>query len=55
MRKLFGVPADFLGMIPGRVTYVIDKAGRVVYTFNSQTRVEKHVEEALRVLREISL
>jgi peroxiredoxin Q/BCP len=54
VRKLFGVPADLLGLIPGRVTYVVNKAGTVVYTFNSQARVEKHVEETLRILREMS-
>jgi len=51
LRKLFGVPADMLGMVPGRVTYVINKRGEVVYIFNSQTQVEKHVTEALRILR----
>lgn len=37
VRKLFGVPANFFGLIPGRVTYVIGKEGKVVYVFNSQT------------------
>lgn len=53
VRKLFGVPGNFFGLIPGRVTYVINKEGKVVYLFNSQTQAEKHVEEALRILREI--
>lgn len=54
VRKLFGVPTNFFGLIPGRVTYVVNKEGKVVYLFNSQTQTEQHVEEALRVLREIS-
>lgn len=29
IRKLFGVPYDFLGTVPGRVTYVVNKEGRV--------------------------
>jgi peroxiredoxin Q/BCP len=53
VRKLFGVPGDIFGLVPGRVTYVINLDGKVVYTFNSQSRVEKHVEESLRILREI--
>lgn len=53
VRKLFGVPTNFLGLISGRVTYVINKAGKVVYIFNSQTQAEKHVSEALRILNEI--
>jgi peroxiredoxin Q/BCP len=51
IRKLFGVPANFLGALPGRVTYVVDKTGTVVYVFNSQTQATKHVDEALRILK----
>ncbi len=53
VRKLFGVPADLFGLIPGRVTYVINKKGKVVYLFNSQTQAEKHVDDALRILKEM--
>ncbi|WP_321322573.1 peroxiredoxin [Labilibaculum sp.] len=53
LRKLFGVPAGFFGLIPGRVTYVINKQGKVAFMFNSQIQAEKHVDEALRILQEI--
>ena len=53
VRKLFGVPANLFGFIPGRVTYVTDKSGKVVYIFNSQVEAEKHVDEALRILKSI--
>ena len=49
VRKRFGVPKT-LGLIPGRVTYLIDKAGIVRHIFNSQFQPAKHVQEALRVL-----
>jgi len=52
VRKLFGVPSS-LGMIPGRVTYVIDKTGVVRYIFNSQINAEKHMEESLKIVRSI--
>ncbi len=52
-RKLYGVPAS-LGLIPGRVTYVIDKKGVVRHIFNSQTNPLKHIEESLTVLRKIN-
>ena len=52
VRKLFGVPANFLGLLPGRVTYIVDKNGIVLYVFNSQTQAAKHVDEALRILKE---
>jgi thioredoxin-dependent peroxiredoxin len=53
IRKLFGVPTNFLGLLPGRVTYIADKTGKVVYTFNSQLSATKHVDEALRILKEL--
>ncbi|GCF09461.1 peroxiredoxin [Dictyobacter arantiisoli] len=49
-RKLFGVPPTF-GLLPGRVTYVIDKEGIVRHIFSSQFAVEKHIEEALNTLK----
>ncbi len=53
VRKLFGVPSSFFGLIPGRVTYIVNKEGEVVYLFNSQIQVDKHVNEALRIIREM--
>jgi peroxiredoxin Q/BCP len=52
IRKQFGVPTNLLGLIPGRVTYVADKTGKVIYIFNSQTHATKHVDEALRILKQ---
>jgi peroxiredoxin Q/BCP len=49
VRKLFGVPGKIFGLIPGRVTYVADKSGNVVYIFESQTDVMRHVDEALKI------
>lgn len=51
VRQSFGVPTSFFGLIPGRVTYVINKNGEVVYMFNSQTQAQKHVDEALRIIK----
>ena len=51
VRKLFKVKANLLGLIPGRVTYIVNKEGKVVYIFNSQFEAEKHVDEALRILK----
>lgn len=50
VRKMFGVPASLFGLLPGRVTYVADKSGTVIYVFNSQTNVKEHVDKALQVL-----
>lgn len=51
VRKMFNVPANFFGLIPGRVSYVVNKQGKVVYIFDSQIMAEKHVTEALRILQ----
>jgi peroxiredoxin Q/BCP len=52
LRHAFGVPKTF-GLLPGRVTYVIDRDGVVRQVFHSQFSGRKHVEEALRTLRDI--
>jgi len=52
VRKLFGVHTNENGGIPGRVTFVVDKYGIIIYTFNSLTQPAKHVEEALQILKE---
>jgi peroxiredoxin Q/BCP len=52
IRELYGVPSS-MGIIPGRVTYIIDKKGIVRHIFNSQTQAARHVEEAKQTLREI--
>lgn len=52
VRKLYGVPST-MGILPGRVTYIIDKQGIVQHIFNSQTQTQRHVEEAKRKLEEL--
>ena len=52
LRKMYGVPAT-LGLLPGRVTYIIDKEGVVRYIFSSQIHIDRHITEAIRVLQEI--
>jgi peroxiredoxin len=49
VRKLYGVKKT-LGVIPGRVTFVIDRDGIVRHTFSSQSDPERHVDEALAAL-----
>ena len=52
VRNLFGVPGSMFGLLPGRVTYVIDKDGIVKLVFNSQMQFDKHSEEALQIINE---
>ena len=52
LRRLFGVPNSML-VLPGRVTYVIDREGIVRLKFNSQLFGTKHVQEAMQAVRKI--
>ena len=52
VRKTYGVPG-VLGVIPGRVTYVIDRAGVVRQVFSSMTNIDGHVNDALRMVKEL--
>jgi peroxiredoxin Q/BCP len=51
VRRAYGVP-NTMGIIPGRVTYVIDKEGVVRYVFNSQFNPTSHVDQALKILKD---
>lgn len=55
VRKLYEVPRLF-GILPlsGRVTYVIDGAGRIRYAFNSNAQPLKHVHDTLDLLRRLA-
>jgi peroxiredoxin Q/BCP len=48
--SLYGI-SKTLGVLPGRVTFVIDPHGIIVKKFDSQFRFGKHVEEALEILK----
>ncbi len=50
LRQSWGVSKS-LGMLPGRVTYVIDPAGVVRKRFSSQLRAKQHHTEALATIR----
>lgn len=53
IRELYGVPST-LGLFSGRVTYIIDKQGIIRHVFSSQSHPTKHIEEALKIVRELS-
>lgn len=53
VREAYGARSSF-GLIPGRVTFVIDKQGIVRHIFSSQMRPKQHVSEAVEALKAIS-
>ena len=54
VRQRFGVAPSLFGLVAGRVTYVVDKAGIVRHVFNSQLRATKHVDEALAMVKRLA-
>ncbi|MFM7470685.1 MAG: peroxiredoxin [Nodosilinea sp. LVE1205-7] len=52
VRRAYGVPST-LGLLPGRVTYVIDQEGIVRHVFNSQFNPKAHVAEAKKVAQSL--
>ena len=50
LRKLYEVP-NVLGLVPRRVTYIIDKAGVVRHVFSAMFSSQQHVTEAMEAVR----
>lgn len=53
VRQRYGVPST-MGMLPGRVTCVIDQTGIVRNIFSSQFRIYAHIERSLEVLKDMN-
>jgi len=53
LRASYGVKKS-LGLLPGRVTFVIDPSGVVRKVFSSQLRATKHIDEALATIRSVT-
>jgi len=51
--KAFGVEKGLFGLLPGRVTFVIDRDGVVRDSFSSQLRVKTHVERARDLVKSL--
>jgi thioredoxin-dependent peroxiredoxin len=50
IRNAFGVPTHFFGLLPGRVTYVVDKKGKIVSVFNN-LKATNHISTALEAIQ----
>jgi peroxiredoxin len=53
VRKAFGVPKAAFGLLPGRVTYVLDKDGVCQKVYDDLADAVSHVEVAKSVLKEL--
>jgi thioredoxin-dependent peroxiredoxin len=52
VRKTYGVPSALM-VLPGRVTYVIDREGTVRHIFSSMANIDGHINEALTMVKEL--
>jgi peroxiredoxin Q/BCP len=52
VRKQYGVPTT-LGILPDRVTYVIDRQGVIRHVFSSMTNIGRHIDDALAVVKQL--
>jgi peroxiredoxin len=53
VRKDFGIKSEMLGLLPGRVTYVIDKQGVCRMAFTSMLDAEMHVKQAVEMIKKL--
>lgn len=53
VRNQFNVPQSLFGLLPGRVTYIVDKQGIIRGIFNSQTDPVGHIKKALEIVRSL--
>jgi peroxiredoxin Q/BCP len=53
VRRAYGIVSILFGMLPGRVTFVIDRQGVIRHVFSSQLRVGRHIDEAIGGVRAI--
>ena len=53
LRRKFGVPKT-LGLIEGRVTYIINSKGIIIHIFEDLMNGPAHIKEAIRALKQLN-
>ncbi len=53
VHNLYDAKPSLFGIFRARITYVIDKEGTVRHAFSSQLNINKHISEALEVLKKL--
>ena len=51
IRKKLAIPTNLLGILPGRITFVINNKGTVIQIIDSAVNMKKHIEEAIHFLK----
>ncbi len=50
----FKVRKQLLGLVPGRVTFVIDQSGKIAHVFSSATDFGAHVDQAKEIVKKLA-
>ncbi len=53
-RKLLKVPSTLLGFLPGRVSYVVDKKGKIRKIIKAHFDPQQHIDESLKAIEELA-
>lgn len=46
--------SSLFGMLPGRVTFIIDRQGLIIHRFSALLQADPHIDEALKILQTLS-
>ncbi len=52
--KMYGIGKAMLGLVPGRITFVIDRAGIIRHRFESNFNMDAHAREALQIVQTLA-
>jgi peroxiredoxin Q/BCP len=55
VRKLFGVPKSFFGLLPGRVTYIFDPNRKLLKIINLQFDINSHTTISKKIIKEYKI
>ena len=53
LRNKLELPKDFLGLSPGRITFLINSEFQILFIFRSSLNMKSHITEALNFLEKI--
>lgn len=54
INRLYQVPRDFMGLLPGRITFVVDRKGIIRGVFRSALQFTKHIEKAKEIISSLN-
>ncbi len=53
LRKKLGLPKDFLGLSPGRITFLVNSEFQILFIFRSSLNMKSHITKALYFLKKL--